>query len=42
MGQAYEELAALTEKIGSKTEALEVYRRGLALRRELAKEDPAD
>ena len=42
MGQAYEELAALTEKIGSKTEALEVYRRGLALRREMAKEEPAD
>jgi serine/threonine-protein kinase len=38
MVQAYDELAALTDKIGSKTEALELYRRVLVLRRELARE----
>jgi tetratricopeptide (TPR) repeat protein len=36
MVQAYDELAALTDKIGSKTEALELYRRELALRSVLA------
>jgi tetratricopeptide (TPR) repeat protein len=38
MVQAYDELAALTDKIGSKTEALELYRRELALGSELARE----
>jgi serine/threonine-protein kinase len=42
MVQAYDELAALTDKIGSKTEALELYRRVLALRRELAREVHSD
>jgi serine/threonine-protein kinase len=42
MGQAYDDLAALTDQIGSKPEALELYRRGLALRRELARGAPAD
>jgi eukaryotic-like serine/threonine-protein kinase len=42
MGQAYDELAALTDKIGSKSEAMELYRRGLALRRDLASDAPAD
>jgi serine/threonine-protein kinase len=36
MAQAYDELAALTDQIGSKTEALDLYRRALALRQELA------
>jgi tetratricopeptide (TPR) repeat protein len=42
MVQAYEELAALTDQIGSKTEALDLYRRGLALRRELARDALSD
>jgi serine/threonine-protein kinase len=42
MGQAYDDLAALTDRIGSKPEALELYHRGLALRRELARGAPAD
>jgi eukaryotic-like serine/threonine-protein kinase len=42
MGQAYGELAALTDKIGSKIEALEMYRRALALLRELASEERAN
>ena len=37
LGQAYDELAALTDKIGSKPEALELYRRELTLWRELAR-----
>ena len=36
LARAYDELADLTAKIGVKTEALAVRRRGLALRRELA------
>ncbi len=32
LAQAYEDLAGLTDKIGSKTEALELYHRGLELR----------
>jgi tetratricopeptide (TPR) repeat protein len=36
LAQAYEDLAALTEKIGSQTDALGLQRRGLAIRRELA------
>jgi tetratricopeptide (TPR) repeat protein len=40
--QAYDELAALTDRIGSKTEALELYRRVLGLRRELVREEQAD
>jgi serine/threonine-protein kinase len=42
MAQAYDELAALTDKIGSKTEALDLYSRGLALRRELARDVQPD
>ncbi len=44
MAQAYDELAALTDQIGSKTEALELYRSELAIRREkLARGDgPTD
>jgi serine/threonine-protein kinase len=42
MSQAYDELAALTDKIGSKSEALELYRRALGLRRALARDAPAD
>ena len=38
MAQAYDELAALTDKIGSQTEALELYHRELAIRRELARD----
>jgi serine/threonine-protein kinase len=37
MAQAYDELAALTDQIGSKTEAIDLYRRGLVLWRELAR-----
>jgi serine/threonine-protein kinase len=37
LGRAYDELAALTEKIGSKPEALELYRHELGLWRELAR-----
>ena len=37
LAQAYDELAELTERIGSKSEALELYRHVLALRRELAR-----
>ncbi len=36
MGQAYSELADMTDKIGSKREALELFRSELAIRRELA------
>jgi tetratricopeptide (TPR) repeat protein len=42
MSQAYNELAALTDKIGSKPEALELYRRALELRRALARDAPLD
>jgi tetratricopeptide (TPR) repeat protein len=42
MAQAYNELAELTDRIGSKTDALELYRGELALRRELALEVPPD
>jgi tetratricopeptide (TPR) repeat protein len=42
MSQAYDDLAALTDKIGSKSEALELCRRALALRRALAHGAPAD
>jgi serine/threonine-protein kinase len=42
MSQAYDELAALTDRIGSKPEALELYRRALALRRALARDAPSD
>jgi serine/threonine-protein kinase len=42
MARACDELAALTDRIGSKTEALDLYRRGLALRRELARDAPSD
>jgi serine/threonine-protein kinase len=37
LGRAYDELAALTDKIGSKPEALELYRHELGLCRELAR-----
>jgi serine/threonine-protein kinase len=37
LGQAYHELAELTDKIGSKPDALELCRHALALRRELAR-----
>jgi tetratricopeptide (TPR) repeat protein len=40
--QAYDELAALTDQIGSKAEALDLHRRGLALRRELARDLPGE
>jgi eukaryotic-like serine/threonine-protein kinase len=40
MALAYDELAALTDKIGSKIEALDLYARELALRRGLAR-DPS-
>jgi len=36
MGQAYSELAEMTDKIGPKLEALELFRSELAIRRELA------
>jgi tetratricopeptide (TPR) repeat protein/predicted Ser/Thr protein kinase len=42
LGAAYFQLADLTDKIGDKKEALTVYRRALALRRELAAEPGAD
>jgi tetratricopeptide (TPR) repeat protein len=42
LADAYSELAALTDSIGSKTDALDLYRRGLTIRRELACELPAD
>jgi serine/threonine-protein kinase len=42
LADAYSELAALTDSIGSKTDALELHGRGLAIRRELARETPAD
>jgi tetratricopeptide (TPR) repeat protein len=42
LGQAYEELASLTQEIGSKVAALDLYRRGLAIRRELARDRQAD
>jgi tetratricopeptide (TPR) repeat protein/tRNA A-37 threonylcarbamoyl transferase component Bud32 len=42
MVQAYDELAALTDKIGSKTEALNLYRRELNLWRELARDVQLD
>ena len=37
LGRAYDELAGLTDKIGSKSEALELYRHELTLWRELAR-----
>jgi tetratricopeptide (TPR) repeat protein/tRNA A-37 threonylcarbamoyl transferase component Bud32 len=42
LAQAYEELAALTDTIGSKTEAHDLFHRGLALRRALAGDRPGD
>jgi tetratricopeptide (TPR) repeat protein/tRNA A-37 threonylcarbamoyl transferase component Bud32 len=42
MAQAYDELAALTDMIGSQTEAMELYHRELAIRRGLARDAPAD
>jgi serine/threonine-protein kinase len=42
MGRAYHELAALTDKIGSKPEALHLYRREQALRQALARDAPGD
>jgi tetratricopeptide (TPR) repeat protein len=42
LARAYGELAALTDQIGSKTDALDLQRRGLAIRRELARDAPAD
>jgi eukaryotic-like serine/threonine-protein kinase len=42
LAQAYDELAALTDRIGSKLEALELYRHVLALRRELARGAKSD
>jgi serine/threonine-protein kinase len=42
LARAYGELAALTDKIGSKTEALDLYRRELALRRDLARDPRAE
>src|SRR5262249_37790499 len=42
LARAYDELAELTEKIGSKPEALAVRRKALAVRRELADSAQAD
>jgi tetratricopeptide (TPR) repeat protein len=42
LGKAYYELADLTDKIGSKSEALAVHRKALAVRRELADGPRAD
>jgi tetratricopeptide (TPR) repeat protein/tRNA A-37 threonylcarbamoyl transferase component Bud32 len=42
MGNAYFEHGELTEKIGNKAAALEAHHKGLAIRRELASESPAD
>jgi tetratricopeptide (TPR) repeat protein/tRNA A-37 threonylcarbamoyl transferase component Bud32 len=42
LGKAYEELGTLTDKIGSKPEALAVYHKALAVRRELAADPWAD
>ena len=36
LGRAYHELAALTEQIGNKIEAMAVYRKALSVRRGLA------
>jgi serine/threonine-protein kinase len=41
LAQAYDELAELTERIGSKSEALELYGHVLGLRRELARSEPS-
>jgi serine/threonine-protein kinase len=42
LGKAYVELADLTDKIGSKPEALAVHRKALAVRQELAADPEAD
>jgi serine/threonine-protein kinase len=42
LARAYDELAELTEKIGSKPEALAVHRKALAMRREMAGATEAD
>ena len=41
LGDAYDELAALTAKIGSKTEALDILHRALVVRQGLADANPA-
>jgi serine/threonine-protein kinase len=42
LARAYDELAELTDQIGSKPEALAVHRKALAVRRELANDPKAD